>query len=202
MVSREACWTALIGALVAASAAACGSSAPSAVVAQGSVRAGFGGSSGDFYDDVVPGAPFAWSVRIVNDGSQEAAVDGYRLVGAPPALEILGAAAFASVPLGFSPCERVHPPATADLQTAVASHPLIGSSIGATNVAPWASGGCLLFVLRVPTANDYSVSSVRIQYHVGSQAFEAAIPASLEVCAGAAVPPGAACPFASASPGT
>jgi hypothetical protein len=189
----------LVACLIAITVMACGSSTPSSPGFRDPVHLMTNGSTGDFYDQIVPGTPFEWLVRIVNDAGQDATVDDYQLIDKPAALEVIGATVWANAPAGFA-CSVPPVPVDAGMRSALASKPLVGSSIGASDTAPWTSGGCLVFLLQVPSANDYAVSGVRLRYHVGGRAFETILPASLEVCAGATVPPGSTCPFASASP--
>jgi hypothetical protein len=154
-----------------------------------------GESTTDFADSVGPGTPFAWTIRVKNDASQPAEVDGYELVDESPGLEVLGAASMPTEPATLTiPRLTI---ADEELRAAVAARPLATSAIGTTSTPGWVNGGDLVFLLQVQGAGDYSVSAVRLRYHVGGRAFDTTIPAALEVCAGATVPPGSACPFAS-----
>jgi hypothetical protein len=158
------------------------------------------GSTHDFADSFKPGVPFGWAVSIENDADQHAIVDAYELVDKPAALEVVGAAVIPSAPGGGA--GAVIGPLTVvndDLRSAVTARPLIGSAIGATDTAGWADGGKLVFLFQVASVGDYSLSAVRLRYHVGSQAFQTLIPASLEVCAGATAGTGA-CPLAISTP--
>lgn len=154
-----------------------------------------------FADSFRPGAPFGWGVVIRNDADQPAIVDSYELIGKSAALEVVAAAAIPSAPWGAAIGPIMGPVmfVNDDLRSAVAALPLVGSSIGARNTVGWAGGGSLVFLLQPPTAGDYSVSAVRLRYHVGSQTFETDIPASLEVCVGATGSAGH-CPDPSSSP--
>jgi hypothetical protein len=189
----------LVVGLVAITVMACGSSTPSSPGFRDPVHLTSNGSTGDFYDEIVPGTPFLWLVRITNDAGQDATVDDYQLIDKPAALEVIGATDWADAPAGFA-CSLQPVPVDAGMRSALAAKPLVGSSIGATNTAAFARGGCLVFLLQVPSANDYAVSGVRLRYHVGGQAFETVLPASLEVCAGVTVPAGSTCPYASPGP--
>jgi hypothetical protein len=190
----------VMAALIGAAVVACGSTAtPSPrLLGQDPVGLPGGGSTHDFADSFQPGTPFGWSVFIQNTADQPAVVDGYQLLDKSAALEVVGAAAIPSAPEGLGIGKLMF--VNDDLRSAVAARPLVGSSIGAPNTVGWTDGGSLFFLLQAPSAGDYSLSAVRLRYHVGSQTFETDIPASLEVCAGATVPPGSACPFPSSSP--
>jgi hypothetical protein len=159
------------------------------------------GNTQEFADSFTPGTPFGWALIIENDADQPATVDGYELIDKSSALEVVGAAV---IPTGFGGgAGQVTGPLSVvndDLRSAVAARPLIGSEIGPTNTAGWADGGNLVFLFQVARVGDYSLAGVRLRYHVGSQAFETLIPASLEVCAGATEGT-AACPFKDSNPG-
>lgn len=188
-----------MAALIGASLAACASTPTPSPRPLGHDPLLGNGQTHDFADSFRPGAPFGWGVFIRNDADQPAIVDGYELMHKSAALEVIAAAAIPRAPLGgvaIGPLMFVND----DLRSTVASLPLVGSSIGATNTVGWADGGSLVFLFKVPSAGDYSVSAVRLRYHVGSQTFVTDIPASLEVCAGATVPGGSACPSPSSSP--
>lgn len=152
-----------------------------------------GGSTGEFRDSIAPGAPFAFVVFIENRAAETAAVDGFELIDKLPSLDVLGAAAFPGQPnaLGLGLGMAVSP----DLASGVAARPLVGSFIGPKEMAGWTNGGALVFILRVPANGDYKVSGVRLRYRVGATSYVTDIPAALDVCAGAAVPTGGACPF-------
>ncbi len=152
-----------------------------------------GGSTGMFRDAITPGVPFAFAVFIENRADEAAVVDGFELIDKPPNLDVLGASAFSGQPnaLGISVAMAVTP----DLTSAVAARPLVGSFIGPKAMAGWTNGGALVFMLRVPANGDYKTSGVRLRYRVGGKAYETDIPATLEVCTGAVVAAGDACPF-------
>lgn len=188
-----------MAALIGASLAACASTPTPSPRPLGHDALRGNGQTHDFADSFRPGAPFGWGVFIRNDADQPAIVDGYELVDKAGALEVIAAAAISRAPFGgvvVGPLMFVND----ELRSIVTSLPLVGSSIGARNTVGWGDGGSLVFLFQVPTAGDYSLSAVRLRYHVGSQTFVTDIPASLEVCAGATVPAGSACPYPSSSP--
>lgn len=191
-----------MAALIGAAVVACGSTAtPSPrLLGQDPVGRPGGGSGHDFIDSLEPGTTFVWAVLIGNTAEQPAVVDGYELLDKSAALEVVGAAAIPSTAAGLSTGIGTMMFVDDDLRSFVAARPLVGSLIGGPNTDGWMDGGNLVFLLQAPSAGDYSLSAVRLRYHVGSQTFETDIPASLEVCVGATVPPGSACPFPSSGP--
>jgi hypothetical protein len=198
MITARTSTAALVAAMIALTVMACGSAASPSNATRDPIHMTQGGQTGNFFSGIAPGSPLAWSVRIQNDAGDAAIVDGYELADMSAALQVVGATAVPSTWL-FSAC-NTKLQVNADLRSAVAGQPLVGSSIGPTSASPWASGGCLIFIFQAPSANDYSLSGVRLRYHVGTETFETDIPASLEVCVGATVPPGSLCPFGSPRP--
>lgn len=202
MIRTTAWWSVATVALIGAIVGACSVPRPSPLSHDPVGLRGSGRTQNfaDFADSFKPGAPFGWALSIENEADQPAIVDGYELVDKSSALEVVGAAV---IPTAFGGVAgQVIGPlsvVTDDLRSAVAARPIIGSEIGATNTAGWADGGKLVFLFQVASVGDYSLSAVRLRYHVGSRAFETLIPASLEVCAGVAAGT-AACPLTVSSP--
>lgn len=158
-----------------------------------------GGSTADFVDSFGPGVPFAWGIIVENRTSSAVSMDGYELLGRSQGLDVLGAGLLLTAPatVGYRRLSQ----ADSDLQAAVAAHPIAGASLGSSSDPGWAKGGWFAFVLRASAVGDYTVSGIRLRYHVAGSSFDTTIPATLEVCAGATVAPGDTCPYASRSPG-
>ena len=182
---------------VASVAAAC-TSAPTLAPGQVPIGRHGGGSSADVVDSFGPGVPFGWGVILENTTGSAVAIDGYELVDRSHGLEVLGAGLLPTAP---NPIGYGLRPADGDLQAAVAAHPVAGALFSSSSDPGWIDGGWLEFILRASAVGDYTVSGVRIQYHVAGSSFVTTIPATLEVCAGATLDPGEACPFASSLPG-
>jgi len=170
--------------------------ASSPVSGQAPIALGSEGSEHTGVDSDVaePGAPFTWAVFIRNAADEPAIVDGYELLDKSPGLEVAAAAGMPNSPrAGVAIGVIMY--ATDELRAAINRWPLVGATIGPMAASGWESGGSLVFLLQVPSAGDYSLSAVRLRYHVGGQSFQTDLPSSLDVCAGAAVPPGSSCPF-------
>jgi hypothetical protein len=200
MVSRRIRPHALDITLLAILVAGCGPAATPAAsqLALAPIELESGGSEHTLADAFEPGTPFGWSVFIRNLARQPAVVDGYELLDKSPALEVVAAASLPnSWSAGVSIGALMY--VTDELRAAVNGRPLVGGTIGSTTSVGWATGGSLVFLVKVPSAGVYSFSAVRLRYHTGMQSFETDLPASLEVCAGATVPPGSTCPFPSST---
>jgi len=145
---------------------------------------------------VTPGQELAWTVPILNSADQPAVVDGYELAGKSAGLDLLGAAGVSYQPgLNFASVMDVNDA----LRAAVADHPLAGWTSEASTSKAFPD--TLVFLLQANAVGDYALDSIMLRYHIGSQSFSTEIPASLEVCVGAAVAAGSTCPFARPSPG-
>ncbi len=155
-------------------------------------------STRDYTDSIAPGIPFAWGVRISNAANQDVVLDGYQLVDPSPGLEVLDAGLLPTVP---QPVIGTPLQATPDLEATVAARPLAGATLGSASSPGWLHGGQVAFIIRVPSAGDYTLSGVRLRYHVAETSFDTTLNAALEVCAGAGGDASAACPFASPSAG-
>jgi hypothetical protein len=151
------------------------------------------GSTSSLLDGLAPGSPVPFAVQIANTGDADAVITGASLRDASRDLRVEGAAAFPGQPnaLGIG----VAMGATPDVVDAVSGRSLEGATIGPTSMPGWTNGGWLVFLVSVPADGNYEATAVDLAYRVGDQEYTTTIPASLELCVGAAVPPGGSCPL-------
>lgn len=143
-------------------------------------------------------SPFGWAVEVRNEAIGQAVVDGYEFVSPTQGLEVLAAAGIETgssltAPQGLL-TNGLTPTVSASIESSLENRRLVGWSIDPSPEPGSAIRQSIVFVLEAPTPGDYSINSVVVTYHIGSQRYGSQIPASFDVCVGGPASDAATCP--------